>query len=90
MRTSAPGAGRVTAAAMSCDRAETLRALRDKLAESIDSTSSARDVAALSNRLLDVLDALAAFGERADETPLDELHRRRSARTGRTTKPSVD
>lgn len=37
------------------DRLETLRALRDRLAREIDLTASARDVAALSNRLTDVL-----------------------------------
>lgn len=81
MPTATPGAGTVATAAASGDRAATLRALRDKIAESIDSTRSARDVAALSNRLLDVLDALAALGERTDETtPLDELRRRRAER----------
>lgn len=40
------------------DRLETLRALRDRLAREIDLTASARDVAALSNRLTDVLEQI--------------------------------
>lgn len=75
-----PDTGPIASAAATGDRLATLRALRDKIADSIDSTTSARDVAALTNRLLDVLDALAALGDTADETPLDVLRRRRAER----------
>lgn len=41
------------------DRVKTLKALRDKLAATIDGTESGRDVAALSSRLVEVLDKIA-------------------------------
>lgn len=43
------------------DRRETLRALRDRLSEEIDGTGSARDVAALSRQLTDVLSQIEAI-----------------------------
>ena len=69
-------------------RLDTLRALRDRLAVEIDATASARDVAALSARLLETLAEVAA-AEAAEPKPkgtaLDEFTRRRSASaSGRT------
>lgn len=63
-----------------------LIALRERLAREIDVCESARDVAALSIRFMDVLaqidelsDAPAAAG--ATEDPLDELRRKRAERS---------
>lgn len=59
----------------------TLEALRDRVAQQIDLTDSARDVAALSQRMLDVTAAIEAAKRAQPEakgTPLDELARRRA------------
>jgi hypothetical protein len=65
------------------DRLESLRALRDRIAATIDATDSARDVAALSRQLTDVLQQIEAI-EKATPgrkgTPLDELAKRRAGR----------
>jgi hypothetical protein len=68
--------------AASGDYLAVLEALRDRLATEIDVCESARDVAALSQRLLDVTAAIeAAKRARPKEkgTPLDELAKRRRA-----------
>lgn len=65
------------------DRLESLLALRDRLAREIDGCRSARDVAALSARLMSVLEQVAeveAQQPKRGGTPLDELERRRAAR----------
>lgn len=59
----------------------TLECLRDRVARQLDDTDSARDVASLSLRLLDVTAAIEAAKRAAPEqkgTPLDELAKRRS------------
>lgn len=62
-----------------------LMALRDRLASEIDGCESARDVAALSIRFMDVLaqidelDGSAAAS--APSSPLDELRRKRAERS---------
>lgn len=48
-------------AARSGDRRETLEALRDKIASSIQDCDSGRDVAALSKRLMEVMGELDAL-----------------------------
>ena len=61
----------------------TLEALRDRVAAFIDITDSARDLAALSQRLLDVTAAIEAVRKAQPDqkgTPLDELARRRADR----------
>ena len=67
-------------------RLQALEALRDLLAEQIQDTDSARDVAALSQRLMDVLeqvDSLASEQQKAGVvSAVDEIARRRVARTG--------
>ena len=77
----------LVAAAASGDRAATLRALRDRLALEVETSNSARDVAALSRQLTDVLSLIEALPKPAEGTPLDELTQRRgrasSTRTGR-------
>jgi hypothetical protein len=74
------------AAARAGDRLETLRALRGVLALQIEATDSARDVAALSQRLMDVLAQIDAC-EKADPvregTALDEVNARRAAKTSK-------
>jgi hypothetical protein len=75
----------LTATARAGVRLDTLRALRDRLSEEIDTCDSKRDVAALSQRLMDVLEQIDAAEKAAPEskgTPLDELARRR----GRTSR----
>lgn len=65
------------------DRLKSLRALRDRIAETIQVTDSARDLAALSRQMTEVLSQIEALEKRAPEekgTPLDELAKRRSAR----------
>lgn len=64
------------------NRIESLRTLRDRLAGDLDECRSARDVAALSQRLMDVLVQIEA-AEKAEpdkgRTALDELANRRKA-----------
>lgn len=58
------------------DRKETLVALRDAIAQSIEMTESGRDMAALSKRLMEVMDAIDSFpsGEPSEfDEVLDEL-----------------
>jgi hypothetical protein len=49
------------------DRLETLRALRDRLARELDLTASARDVAALSRQLTDVLQQIEDLTDPEEE-----------------------
>ena len=58
----------LTEAAKTGNRRETLEALRDKLAYTIENTESGRDVAALSRRLMDVIAELDALPD-ADDSP---------------------
>lgn len=62
-------------AAESGSRLTALRALRDRLALEIDTTASARDVAALSARLTDVLEQIEALTppEEDDRDEFDDL-----------------
>lgn len=65
------------------DRLETLRALRDRIASQIDETDSARDVAALGQRLMDALgqiDDIEGSTPEQKGTALDDLRARRAAR----------
>jgi len=70
------------------DRLATLRVLRDRLAVEIDGSASSRDVAALSQRLMDVLsqiDVIERAQPDAKGTPLDEVAKRRSQRKAAST-----
>lgn len=51
----------ITEAAKSGDRRATLMALRDSLAATIENCESGRDMAALSKRLMEVMDELDAM-----------------------------
>lgn len=65
-------------------RLEGLVALRDRLASEIDGCESSRYVAALSNRLMEVLEQIAELQTATAERPvnaLDELAARRAARS---------
>ena len=53
--------GKLADAAKSNNRRETLIALRDHLAATIDTCESGRDTAALSKRLMEVMDELDAL-----------------------------
>lgn len=69
------------------DRERALVALRDRLAAQIDATASGRDVAALSLRLVDVLNELKKSSPPAEKSPVDEIAARRANR--RTSGPAV-
>ena len=62
-------------AARSGDKRGTLEALRDKLASTIDGCESGRDVAALSRRLIDVINELDAMPKPKPESPLEKARR---------------
>lgn len=69
-------------AVQSGDRVKALTELRDTLAREIEACDSARDVAALSRQLTDVLAMLAkAAPPESKGTPLDELASRRARGT---------
>lgn len=54
-------------AAKSNNRRETLLALRDKIANTIDTTDSGRDIAALSKRLMEVMAEIEAMPDPSAE-----------------------
>lgn len=56
--------------AQSGDRRKTLEALRDKLATAIANCESGRDVAALSKRLMEVMDEIDRLPQDRSESPL--------------------
>jgi hypothetical protein len=65
------------------NRLTTLRALRDFLAEQLDACEAKRDAAALSQRLMDVLEQIADVEKAqpaSEGTALDEFTRRRTDR----------
>lgn len=86
-----PRAGSIAEAAASGDHLQTLRAMRDRLARSVDACASPRELAPLNRQLLDVLRQIyEAEGKGSSPapaqkgTPLDELNRRRAARQAGT------
>ena len=52
----------ITEAAASGDKRATLVALRDEIAETIQTCGSGRDMAALSKRLIEVMEEIEALG----------------------------
>ena len=62
-------------AAKSGNRRATLEALRDKLAISIASCESGRDVAALSKRLMEGMDEIDALPKQKADSPLARARR---------------
>jgi hypothetical protein len=78
----------VAPVAVTGDHLATLRALRDTVAAAIDSTGSARDLAALSRQLTDILARIAEAEGAAPQpkgNPLDEVNARRAEREARRT-----
>lgn len=68
----------------------TLRALRDRLATDLDECDSARDVAALSQRLMDVLAQIEAAEKAQPEakgTTRDDVARKRAQREAASKAP---
>ena len=63
----------LVSAARSGNRRETLEALRDKIASSIQDCESGRDVAALSKRLMEVMGELDELPKPSDADDLEEL-----------------
>lgn len=61
-------------------RLETLIAIRDRLAEDIDGATNARDVAALTKQLADIVREIDEMPEAAAATPADEIAERRKQR----------
>ena len=60
------------------DRRAALVSLRDSIAATIDGTDSARDVAALATRLMEVMRAIDALAvPEAEASPLDAAKRKR-------------
>lgn len=62
-------------AAASGDKRKTLEALRDKIAASIQDCESGRDVAALSKRLMEVMNELDALPKQKMDSPLAKAKR---------------
>jgi hypothetical protein len=78
-----PASAALLESAKSGDQLQTLRDLRDLVARALVETDSARDVAALSRQMTDVLSRIEAVEKAAPEkkgTALDELQNRRAAR----------
>ncbi|HJA28455.1 MAG TPA: hypothetical protein IAA15_02625 [Candidatus Olsenella pullicola] len=62
------------------DRRTALVALRDAVAETIDAKDSARDIAALSKRLMEVMAEIDALPDPEDDaSPLDAARNKRGA-----------
>lgn len=67
----------LVSATKSGDRRRTLIALRDRIAETIDSCESGRDMAALSKRLMEVMDEIDSMPSEVEEdTPLARARRK--------------
>ena len=62
----------LTEAARSGNRRDTLEALRDKIAASIQDCESGRDVAALSKRLMEVMGEIDALPKPKADSPLSK------------------
>lgn len=55
------------------DKRAILLALRDETAEAIESSTSGRDIAALSKRLMEICDSIDAMPSPEDANPIDEM-----------------
>ncbi len=69
----------LAAAAATGDRRATLEVLRDALADAIDKTESGRDIAALSKRLIEVMDELDGLPDDAEAERNAVMRQRRRA-----------
>lgn len=81
----------IAAAATTGERVKALQALRDRLAADLDECGSARDVAALSQRLMDVLEQIDQLGggvkPKPKETGLSDFEKRLRARQSASKAP---
>lgn len=69
------------------DDLEALEALRQKIARTIDDTTSGRDIAALSRQLVGVMTQIAELKAQRDESdPIDEILKGRAFRQFRDSK----
>lgn len=66
----------VLEAVQSNDRRQTLVAMRDKIAETIDGTDSGRDIAALTKRLAEVMAEIDALPREEELSPLQAARRK--------------
>jgi hypothetical protein len=74
----------LAAVAATGNRGATLRALRDKLAEEIETCQSGRDLAALSRQLTLVLSEIANLPDEGEKSSADEIAAKRAARRSAT------
>jgi len=65
--------GKLLDAVKSGDRRDVLLALRDETAEAIECTTSGRDVAALSKRLIEICDLIDSLPNEEDADPVDQM-----------------
>lgn len=65
--------GKLSDAAQAGNRRDILLALRDITAETIENTTSGRDVAALSKRLIEICELIDALPNAEQEDPVEDL-----------------
>lgn len=70
-------------AALSGDKRAALIALRDRLAQEIEATTSGRDLAALSRQFTEVVKLLDEMPNEKEVSPADEIAQRRAERRKR-------
>ena len=70
----------VSEAVSTSDRRKSLIALRDKIADTIDTTDSGRDIAALSKRLMEVMNEIdSLLSEKTNDSPMAKRRAKRDA-----------
>lgn len=70
----------VSEAVSTSDRRKSLIALRDKIADTIDTTDSGRDIAALSKRLMEVMNEIDSLpSEKTNDSPMAKRRAKRDA-----------
>lgn len=65
--------GRLVSAAKTNDKRGILEATRDILAQAIEECESKRDLAALTKRLIEISDMIAALPDAENVNPVDEM-----------------
>lgn len=76
--------GKLSTAARSGDRRQTLVELRNFLAKTLETTNSARDIASISKRLMEVTEELEALPdpEATDKSPIERQREKIAKRRG--------
>lgn len=70
----------VSEAVSTSDRRKSLIAPRDKIADTIDTTDSGRDIAALSKRLMEVMNEIDSLpSEKTNDSPMAKRRAKRDA-----------